>query len=78
MVRLLLRMWEVWGLILLILLTASLTDTEFPAFILTNYVDIKPTPSVSRVFRPSIVSHLLRFASRPHIECSDYGKENEI
>lgn len=69
-------MWEVWGLILLILLTTSLTDTEFPARILTNYVDIKPTPFVSRVFRPSIVSRLLWFASRPHIVCSDYGKEN--
>lgn len=76
MVGLLLRIWEVWGLLLLMLLTASLTDTEFPAFILTKYVDIKPAPSVSRVFRPSFVSHLLRFASRPHIECSDYVKGN--
>lgn len=72
----LLRMWEVWGFILLILLTTSLTDTEFPAFILTNDVDIKPTPFVSRAFRPSIVPHLLWFASQPHIECCDCGEAN--
>lgn len=73
MVGWLLGMWEVWHLILLILLTTSLTDTEFPAFILANCVDMEPTPFVSRVFRPSIVSRLLRFASQPHIESSDYG-----